>query len=43
MEETKQNNGGNKTEKWRKLNRRTEGIKRTIEGIKQKKRGNETE
>jgi len=43
MEGTKQNNGGNKTEKFRKLNRRTEGIKRTMEGIKQRKRGNETE
>ena len=27
MEETKQKDGGNKTEKWRKLNRIMEGIK----------------
>lgn len=43
MEEIKQKDGGNKTEKWRKLNRRTEGIKRTMEGIKQKNRGKKTE
>ncbi len=27
MEGARQNNGGNKTEEWKELNRRTEGIK----------------